>query len=90
MFPGNFLSPASLFFGAGNPLAVLHLDSSSNSDSSEDFDDRDDNYDSFVNIVNLLEGFRLPRIGMTYAHDGDMLANVDGTSEHAKKALEQS
>ena len=89
MLPGNFPSLASLIFGAGNPLAVLHLDLSSNSDSSEDFDDIDDDFDSFVNIVNLLEGFRLPRIGMTYAHDGDMLANVDCISEHAKKALEQ-
>ena len=61
MLPGNFLILASLFFGAGNPLAVLHFDSSSSSDSSEDFDDTDDDFDEFADIVNLLEGFWLPR-----------------------------
>ena len=66
-------------------LAILHLDSSSISDSSEIFDDIDDDFDAFVDIVNPLEGFWLPRNGMTDAHDGDMLANVDGTSEHAKR-----
>ena len=88
LLPGNFPNLANLIFGAGNPLALFPLDSSSESDSSEDIDDTQDDFDSFVDIVNLLEGFRLPPIGMTYAHDGDMLANVDGTSQHAKKALE--
>ena len=85
MLPGDFPSLANLIFGAGNPLAALDLESSSDSDSSEDSDDVDDNFDAFVDIVNPLEGFRLPRIGMTYAHDADMLANVEGTSEDTKK-----
>ena len=83
MLPGNFPSLASIIFGADNPLAVLHLDSSFNRDSFENFDDIDDDFDAFVDIINLLEGFRLPRIGMTYVHDVDTPANVDGTSQHA-------
>ena len=62
MLPGTFPSLASLIFGAGNPLAALDLESSSDSDSSEDSDDKDDDFDAFVDIVNPLEGFRLPRL----------------------------
>ena len=85
MLPGNFPNLANLIFGAGNPLALFPLDSSSESDSSEDMDDTEDDFDAFVDIVNPLEGLRLPRSCVTYHHDGDMLANCDGTSPDATK-----
>ena len=70
----------SLIVGAGNPLAILHFDSSSSSYSSEDSDYIDDDYDAFVDIRNPLKGFLLPRSCVTYAHDGDMLGSNDSTS----------
>ena len=45
----------------------------------------DDENDAFDNIVILLEGLWLSRSCITCAHGGDMLANMDGTSEEATK-----
>ena len=55
-------------------------DSSWSINSSEDSLHIDDENDAFDKIFNLLEGLRLPRRCMTYAHAGDMLANMDGMS----------
>ena len=85
MFPGDFPTLANLIFGAGNPLALLFDDSSSSGDSSDDSQDIDDDNEAFDPMVNPLEGERLPRSCMTYAHDGDMLANMDGTSDDPTK-----
>ena len=74
---------ANLIFGAGNPLALLFNDSSSSSDNSEDWIDINEDKDAYDIFANPLEGMRLPRTRMTYCHDGDMLANMDGTSEDA-------
>ena len=79
----------NVVFGAGNPLAVRHFDSSLSSDSPEDSEDIHYDYDVYHDIVNLLECSRLPRSCLTYAHDGDMLWNLDGMSLGASyKALE--
>ena len=87
MLPGDFPTLANLIFGARNPLALLFdsSSSSSSSDSSESSQDIDDDDDEFYNIFNPLEGFRLPRSCVTYPYDGDLFANMDGTSEDATK-----
>ena len=57
MFPGNFPTLANPIIGAGNPQAVLHLDSSSRSDSSEDFEDIDDASMAFVKPSSITTFF---------------------------------
>ena len=52
MLSGNFPALENLIFGAGNPPAVLHVDSSSSSETSEDSDDTEDDYDAFNAAVN--------------------------------------
>ena len=79
MLPSDFPTRANLFFGAGNPLALLFDDFSSSSDISDDSQDIDDYNEAFDRYVDLLESMRLPRSWMTYAHDGDMLGNTDST-----------
>ena len=73
MLPGDFATLANLFFGAGNPLALLFDSSSCNGDNSEESQDMHANNFAFDNLINPLEGLRLPRSCMTYAHNGDML-----------------
>ena len=80
MLLGDFPTPANLFFGAGNPLALLFDSSSYSSDSSEDSQDTHADYFDYDNFINPLEGLRLPRSCMTYVHDGDMLGNNANTS----------
>ena len=79
MLPDDFPTVANLFFGAGNPLALLLDDSSSSSDSADDSQDTNDDNEAFDIFVGPLEGMRLPRSCMTYAHDGDMLGNTNTT-----------
>ena len=85
MLPGDFPTLANLIFGAGNPLALLIDDSSSSSDNAEEPQDiHADNF-AFDYFINPLEGLRLPRTRMTYAHDGDMLGNNASTSRDTAK-----
>ena len=85
VLPGDFPTLANLIFGAGNPLALLFDDSSSSSDSADDSQDIDDDNEAFDHFVDPLEGMRLPRSCMTYAHDGDMLGNNDSTQRDTAK-----
>ena len=85
MLPGDFPTLANLFFGAGNPLALLFDSSSSSSDTSESSQYIDVDDDEFYNIRNPLEGFRLPRSCVAYPYDGDLFANMDGTATDATK-----
>ena len=85
MLPGNFRTLANFFFGAGNPLAVLHFDSHSSSVGSEDSDDTDETHGAIFDIVNPLEALLLPRSCVTYAHYGEMLRNNDSTSPDTAK-----
>ena len=80
MLPSDFPTLANLFFGAGNPLALLLDSSSYSSDSSEESQDIHAHNFAYDNFVNPLEGLRLPRSCMTYVHDGDMLGSNASTS----------
>ena len=85
MLPGDFPTLANLIFGAGNPLALLFDSSSYSNDNSEESQDTHAHNFAYDNFINPLEGLRLPRSCMTYAHDGDMLGNNACTSRDTAK-----